>query len=180
MVPIYYTVTSSSTCSTGYTLTWTDWTCTATTWIDPWAPQVRAAYEVIGAAGYVAPMGVRQMPSLLRHQSNIVRAHTLSAQTRARDLLLSHMSEEQRRQFETENVFIVIGGKSGKRYRIAGEDHLAANIEVLRAENDNAEIRLCAHPALSAVPLSDHLLSQKLMLEFDEERFLRLANRHAA
>jgi len=90
---------------------------------------------------------------------------------RARELLLSHLTEEQRATFIENKWFVVIGGRSRMRYRIE-TGHLVANVRRL---DDNA--RLCAHCDLS-IPMDDHLIAQKLMLEYDEDAFLAIANRH--
>jgi hypothetical protein len=74
---------------------------------------------------------------------------------------------------------VVKGGKSGKLYRIRDGGHVVANIEALH-DAENVSHRLCAHCDASKYPLGDHFLAQKLMLELDEEAFLRIANRHAA
>jgi hypothetical protein len=101
---------------------------------------------------------------------------TLSVNFRARELLLSKLTQEQRETFERNNWFVVTGGKTNTRYRLEGHT-LIANIVVL--SGDNAAYRLCGHCHRS-LPMSDHLLAQKLMLEYDEEEFLKIANRHAA
>lgn len=90
---------------------------------------------------------------------------------RARELLLSHLTEEQRATFIENKWFVVIGGRSRMRYRIE-TGHLVANVRRL---DDNA--RLCAHCDHS-LPMDDHLIAQKLMLEYDEDAFLAIANRH--
>lgn len=97
--------------------------------------------------------------------------------TRAQELLLQHLSPEQRDTFTRNGWFIVEGGKSKIRYRINGRSY-AGNIEVLHGDNRVIH-RLCCH-ADSHIPLGDQLLSQKIMLELAENDFLRIANRHAA
>jgi hypothetical protein len=56
---------------------------------------------------------------------------------------------------------------------------LIANIVVLAFGGDSAVYRLCGHCHRS-LPMGDQLLAQKLMLEYDEDEFLKIANRHAA
>jgi hypothetical protein len=129
-------------------------------------------------------LGLGRGPNLERHarrQQPALAAHPKPAQDRARELLLSHLTLEQRETFEHNKWFVVKGGKSGKLYRIRDGGHVVANIEVMRAVGYNdVDHRLCAHCDASKYPLGDHFLAQKLMLEFDEEAFLRIANRHAA
>jgi hypothetical protein len=95
----------------------------------------------------------------------------LTAFDRARELLLSHLTEEQRATFIENRWFVVVGGRSRMRYRIE-TGHLVANVRRL---DDGA--RLCAHCDHS-LPMDDHLIAQKLMLEYDEDAFLAIANRH--
>jgi hypothetical protein len=103
-----------------------------------------------------------------------------AAKARARQLLLEHLSPEQRQTFEEKKWFIVVGGKTGKRYRIREGQNLIANIDVM-ADNDNKiSHRLCAHAKPGLMPMDDHLLAQKIFLELDEDCFLRTANRHPA
>lgn len=96
-------------------------------------------------------------------------------------LLRRQLTAEQWRTFRKNKWFVVQGGKTGKRYRIRANGSLVANVEVM-ADNDNEVVayKLCAHPAVATVPTGDHLLSQKIMLEWAEEEFLSRANRHAA
>lgn len=107
-----------------------------------------------------------------------VRRHTPEAETRARDLLLQHLSPEQRSTFKRHKWFVVEGGRTGKRYRVRDLGHLRGNVDVL--DGERVDHRLCGHADQNVVPLEDNLLAQKLMLEADEDEFLALANRHAA
>lgn len=98
------------------------------------------------------------------------------AARRARDLLLSLLSDDQRRTYEQSGYFIVVGGRSGRRYRINGTSY-AGNVDLLSHANDNeVEATLCGHCDAS-IPLGDQLLAQKVMLEIDEPAYLKLANR---
>lgn len=112
-------------------------------------------------------------------QARAIRAHKPAVQIRARNLLLAHLTPAQRKTFIDNEWFVVEGGQSGRRYRINAKDNLVANIDAL-GPDDRVEHRLCGHCDPSVVPLADHLLAQKLMLEADEDEFLKLANRHAA
>lgn len=113
-----------------------------------------------------------------RAQAKRLEAHSREARERAMGLLLDSLSPAQRETFEKKRWFVVEGGKSGKKYRIHANDNVAANIEVL--EGERVSHRLCGHCDISKVPLGDHLLAQKLTLQFAEDDFLRIANRHAA
>ena len=111
-------------------------------------------------------------------QRRALQKHPQEARDRARQLLLSHLTPEQRQTFESNRWFVVQGGKSGRRYRIKDTDDLVANIDVL--DGDRVDHRICAHAPIDRFPLHDHLLAQKIMIECEEEQMLKIANRHAA
>jgi hypothetical protein len=102
----------------------------------------------------------------------------VAANERARGLLLEHLTPEQRTTFEQNKWFVVVGGKTGKKYRIRDKGDLVANVDAL--DGERVTHRLCAHAPSGSIPLGDQLLAQKITLEFDEDEFLRKANRHAA
>jgi hypothetical protein len=93
---------------------------------------------------------------------------------KARLLLLSCLSDLQRRQFEANGWFDVVA-QSGTRYRITK----GWGGNVFSIHNDRRRDRYCIHPS-SYVPEEDNMLAQKLLLETDERTFLRVANRSAA
>jgi len=95
-----------------------------------------------------------------------------AALVRSQELLLEHLTPEQRDTFHKNKWFLVIGGKTKTQYRIRTESY-AGNIDVLEAGKVTA--RLCVH--CSDIPLYDHHLAQKITLEYDEESLLKLANR---
>jgi hypothetical protein len=108
-----------------------------------------------------------------------VRPSATQAALKARELLLEQLTPEQRASFEQHDWFLV-RGQSGRHYRIRDDGHVVANIEVVERDllgHDRVLHRLCGHIG-EHVPQADHLLAQKLMLEADEDAFLRLANRH--
>lgn len=113
-------------------------------------------------------------------QRRVLHRHSDEAKERARNLLLGHLTAAQRETFEKNKWFVVEGGQSQTRYRINDSSHMVANIDVMSDETDKIRHRLCGHCGLDDVPIGDQLLAQKLMLEYDEDRFLRLANRHPA
>lgn len=101
-----------------------------------------------------------------------------AAKERAKELLLSTLTPIQQETYRRNDWFIVEGGKSGTKYKIHGA-HLTANIDVLDRHGGKTH-RLCGHaPAMHQIPIADNLLAQKLMLECDEDAFLRIANRHS-
>jgi hypothetical protein len=101
-----------------------------------------------------------------------------SAKMRAMSLLLDNLSALQRETYKRDRHFIVRGSHSGKMYRIRDNGGVIANVDVLSVDG-RVEMRLCAHANTNEVPHPDQLLAQKLMLEHDEQTFLRIANRHA-
>ena len=100
-----------------------------------------------------------------------------SAHDRAKELLLGKLTPVQREAFIKNGFFVVEGGRTKTKYRIRSNSY-AGNIDVLNDAN-NIIYRLCVHCA-GDIPLEDHLLAQKTMLELAEDDIVRLANRHAA
>lgn len=92
------------------------------------------------------------------------------AKKRAEELLLSFLTPEQRDELERLNHFHLIVGE--RKYRI--KRGRSRNIELLDASGKPVE-KLCAHPR-DYIPDADTMLAQKLMLETDEEAFLKMAN----
>lgn len=102
-----------------------------------------------------------------------------NAGKRAESLLLSTLTPAQRETYERHKWFVVEGGKSKTKYRIRYSDHMVANVDVL-ADDGKVVHRLCCHLDIGTVPTGDQLLAQKLMLEGNEDHFLKTANRHRA
>lgn len=113
-----------------------------------------------------------------RDQARQLEKHSEEARERAMELLLTSLSPAQRETFQKNRWFVVEGSKSGKKYRIHANDNVAANIEVL--DGERVSHRLCGHCDINKIPLGDQLLAQKLTLEFAEDDFLRIANKHHA
>lgn len=91
----------------------------------------------------------------------------------ARELLFSHLSAEQRAEFDGTHKFSVTGGETGRHYKLA--PLLSYNIEWWEAGDCVA--MYCAVP-VGGLPVGDQLLAQKLWLEGTHERqFLATANR---
>jgi hypothetical protein len=95
----------------------------------------------------------------------------------AEELLMTYLDEEQRKTFKDHGWFVVKGGKTGHEYRVRDNGRSrVANVD--RMKDGHVVERLCCHID-HHLPHGDHLLAQKVSLEFDEDRFLRKANRHA-
>lgn len=88
-------------------------------------------------------------------------------------LLREACNDDQIQQLEDEGA-VVVTGKSGTRYKVTNRGSVA-NVHVLN-ERGHTQHRLCAHPL--GVPQGDIMLAQKLMIEHNEDAFVRLANRH--
>lgn len=112
-----------------------------------------------------------------RAAAEAARREREAAELRSRELLFRHLTAEQRRTVENNKWFVVIGGNSGTRYRIRTDYGVAGNISVMRG--DRTEATLCCHCG-SDIPAHDQFLAQKLALMWDEDEFLRTANRRAA
>jgi hypothetical protein len=97
------------------------------------------------------------------------------AEDRSHQLLVSNLSDPQRAQFLAQGSFDVIGGDTGKRYRIKRERQM--NIEELDRIGQRTKL-LCFMPK-GDVPLGDMMLAQKLALELFETEALRVAIRAA-
>jgi hypothetical protein len=100
------------------------------------------------------------------------------AHRKAEELLATHLAPEQREQYRREKKFEVIlkarfGLGSSRRYRV--EHGWSGNVYLLDKDGRAIE-RFCIHHRES-VPVPDLMLAQKLMLETDEEQFLKTANR---
>ena len=86
------------------------------------------------------------------------------------ELLLSALSPQQRVEYqEKHHLTLIIGDK---RYRI--HKGRTGNIQLLDGQ-DKVIKCFCIHPR-EQCPLDDNVLAQKLLLETNEEEFLRVAN----
>jgi hypothetical protein len=177
----YSTCNSSCVTSSSTSIVWTIWntaydatatgsvTCTDTVWtywnegyparaVDPVALEAARLEQERALAQEIAR---RQAAVFLRDE----------ADKRAEALLAAHLTPRQREQYREHRYFEVIT-RTG-RYRLA--HGWAGNVHRVD-DQDRLVERFCIHPA-RVVPYADNLLAQKLMLETDEERFLRVANK---
>ena len=99
-----------------------------------------------------------------------------SATRRARELLLEHLTPEQRETFIRHSWFVVEGGLSKTRYRIHTDRGPAGNIVELDAAGLQVA-QLCGHIRTTRVPEHDEFLAQMIMLQADEAGYRRIANR---
>jgi hypothetical protein len=97
------------------------------------------------------------------------------AESRSQRLLVDNLSDTQRAQFLGRGSFEVIGGDTGKRYRIKHDRQM--NVEELDRNGRRTKL-LCFTPK-GGVPLGDMMLAQKIALELFESETLSVANRSA-
>lgn len=132
--------------------------------------RVRTAEEIAAAAARIAELAAERAEEEKRRKA---------AAKRALELLREHLTAKQRHDLENRKFFLVQGGKTGKSYRVRDTGSASGNIDEM-ADNDNEKVaaRLCAHaPYHFDIPNADQLLGQLLMLRFEEEEMLRIANR---
>ena len=96
------------------------------------------------------------------------------AQERGLQLLKENLAPAQRQQYEKHEFFDVVGGSTGKRYRIRNGRQM--NIEQLD-KNGRRVCGWCFFPQGSLVA-GDVMLAQKMALELFEVEALRIANRY--
>ncbi len=89
----------------------------------------------------------------------------------ALQLLREVLSPAQRAQYDRNGILDVIGGQSGKRYRIRAGSRM--NVEELGA--NGCSVRTLCFVPKGGVPMGDILVAQKLALELMEEETLRVA-----
>ena len=118
----------------------------------------------------------RLQPPIVQHAPRAAQAPSQPADpavVKARALLNSMLSLEQRAQYEQYRYFDVISRTTRTRYRVhAG---VAGNIERLD-DQGRPVARLCCHLSASDVPEEDHMVMQRLFLEHNEAEFVRTAN----
>ena len=92
----------------------------------------------------------------------------------ALQLLSEILSPDQRTQYSAHGYFEVIGGQSGKRYRIKTGSQM--NVEELDASGRRVR-GLCFLPR-GGVPIGDVMAAQKLALELMEAEALDIARQN--
>ena len=94
---------------------------------------------------------------------------------RAKRLLVQQLDEDQKRMLMEKDCFYMRSEK-GKLFKI--KNGRSGNVYLMKDDKeDKIHQVLCAHPD-AYCPNYDTMLAQKLMLETDEEQFLRTANVH--
>ena len=114
--------------------------------------------------------------SRLRHWlATLWRAAAGRAAERALTLLKEHLSPSQRRQYERDGAFEVIGGRSGTRYRI----HHGHQMNIEQLDGTGRRVRLLCFAPKGRLAIGDIMLAQKLALELYEEDAILTANKIA-
>lgn len=192
-VPTGSTLPYFSAISNTSTLTNTFWVPpmgfnTTDTWVDQQNMLVMLSQQYIPAMPHVIRSRAEDEEAVRRIQERQARLlggneqqnakleeERKAAEAKARELLLRHLTPEQAAAMKKNNWFVVEGGKSKKKYRIHTRGGYAGNIEEI-CEKGQRVATLCCH-SIPEIPVDDQYLTQKLMLELDEEAFLRVANR---
>lgn len=101
-------------------------------------------------------------------------AAAAAAREKARLLLVDCLEENQREEFERDGYFHVETRDGTRRYRLrpGGQPQRVMG-------EDGRRWSYCIHPS-GGFPSEDVVLAQKLLLETNEEEFLRIANASAA
>jgi hypothetical protein len=112
---------------------------------------------------------VRRLRALnsARHQTGVCN------EKRALELLKANLSEVQLQEYERYCSFEVVGGSTGRRYRIRQGRQL--NVEELGTKGRRT-CALCFAPE-GGLPMADVMLAQKLALELFETDALQVANK---
>lgn len=97
------------------------------------------------------------------------------AASKAEELLLSLLSEEQARTYQEHDWFEVRGSRGG-RWRIRNRGQ-SGNVDLMPEIGDEREATYCAHPP-GDLPDADAYVAQMLHLVTDEDDFKRTANLH--
>ena len=107
---------------------------------------------------------------LLRSLKGFESLSHKEAQERSIQFLVQNLSSAQRKQYESHGYFDVIGGDTGKRYRIWHGCQL--NVEQLH--QNGKRVRLCFLPT-GGLPVGDIMLGQKIALELFESEATKVA-----
>jgi hypothetical protein len=95
-----------------------------------------------------------------------------AARVAARDLLWEHLTPEQREEYRRGGVFTAKGNDTGREYLISVG-------WILYAPKSYDRIDFCLHvgdQGGESIPYEDILLAKKLLIECDEDLFLKTAN----
>jgi len=174
--PGWVTATTSSATTTGgdvwYTRVGTvDCTTTSATvtYTGAWDQWATGTFEVRERIQAEREASAARQAEYQRKQDEWAEQRRKARET-AKALLTMLLDAQQKEQLEKKRYFDVIS-KKGRKYRI--REGIAGNVRLVKADGKEA-LQLCIHP--NGVPEEDAMLAQKLMLETDEDAFLKTAN----
>jgi hypothetical protein len=119
---------------------------------------------------------VRELVSLLAAESASRCLLDKSCQARAVQLLKENLSAAQREQYERCNYFEVVGGNTGRRFRIRQGTQM--NVEHL--DTTGRRVRLLCFAPEGRLATADVMLTQKIALELFETEAIGIANKSLA
>ena len=140
-----------------------------------WSENVALTQEERERRATLQAEAVRREQEIAARQAEVRKeadAKRAAAEERAKKLLITQLDERQAEQFHKTKTIDVISRHSRRTYRLRYA--WAGNVDVISPEGKVIE-RMCIHPSV-IVPMPDHLLAQKLMIEHDEESFRKIAN----
>jgi hypothetical protein len=164
--------------------TWNTGTSTYTTVTSNQLWQTWTSQQTYGNSSNTYYQGINQAPmtpeELARHNEAMEKAKAKRevARVRARSLLGSMLTEEQKQYMERHGYIPVIGSK-GRRYHIRTTGGASGNVALV-GDDDSVIGRFCAHPGPThdgqVIPSEDQFLAQLLHIQDDEDSFLEVAN----
>lgn len=108
-----------------------------------------------------------------QQRADAERARLTRVSSRAEQLLLSLLSDAQRRTY-TEHGWFEVRGSKGGRWRIRNSGQ-AGNVDLMPEIGNEREMSFCCHPP-GGLPDADAHVAQMLHLVTDEDGFRRTAN----
>jgi hypothetical protein len=130
----------------------------------------RAAQQAAWEAGRAEREAAAREREVAYRRRQAVR---VAAASRAEELLLSLLSEQQARTYLEHGWFEVRGSRGG-RWRIRNQGQ-AGNVDLMPEIGNEREATFCCHPP-GNLPAADAHLAQMLHLVTDEDGFRRIAN----
>jgi len=174
---------SASTSSTSGTITWSNWSANAIPTIYSSSNSTSATWNnwidyktIEHVATYQRETEEQRQHRLdeWEKQDKIRKEARSIAIGKADALLASVLNDAQKAQLKQKDWFLV-RSQSGKLYRIRNCRQI--NVDLIDERTGRVKDTYCAHPTLN-VPNGDTLTGQKLMLQFDEKAFLKIAIKH--
>jgi hypothetical protein len=144
----------------------------------------KASSSACATANYVFYNGASGLAPNSEYEARLARelaavtkgtAEKAAAEGRADALLKCLLAADQRAQYDREQAFEVLTCREGRTRRYRLRRGFAGNVYLLDESGREIE-KFCIHTSQD-IPVADNLIAQKLLLEGDEEAFLRIANR---